>query len=105
MKKIKERIAKVLCFSMLLVSLASSAVVAAPASAHSGCDHVWKCSNTVLETVQVVVNENYPCTICGARISLFQDYNVYLCTCTKCPATTKDKAPAGPIYSTHPCYN
>lgn len=99
----KKRIAKVLCLTMLLVSLASSAVVAAPASVQ-GCEHEWE-GGEFLETVEEVVDGNYQCTICGKRISLLRKFDVYLSTCKKCHATTKDKVPVGPIYSTHPCYN
>ena len=99
----KKKIAKVLCLTMLLVSLASSAVVAAPASVQE-CKHEWG-SAVFLETVEEVVNGNHQCTICGLRISLLQKKDVDLSRCKKCNATIKDKVPNGPIYSTHPCYN
>lgn len=54
---------------MLLVSLASSAVVAAPASVQA-CEHEWE-SAEFLETVVDVVG-SHQCTICGKTISLFQ---------------------------------
>ena len=112
MKKMKERIAKVLCFSMLLVSLASSAVVAAPVTSATPvipvvlneCTHAWD-SSVYWETREIVVNENHQCTICGERIPLYQVFDIYHTTCTKCHITVNDRVPVSYIYAKHPCYN
>ncbi len=51
----KKKIAKVLCLTMLLVSLASSAVVAAPASVQE-CKHEWG-SAVFLETENFFISK------------------------------------------------
>lgn len=97
------KLKRLICSVVLSATLLSSVVAAAPLAS---CNHIWTAK--VVSTVDVVVESNHQCTICGARIDLYKLAPVYGYQCVQCNTWRGDTSqgnPYGATFSRHPCYN
>lgn len=101
----KRKLKRLICSVVLAAMLLSSVAAAAPAPLAS-CNHIWTAK--IISTVDVVVERNHQCTICGARIELYKAAPIYGYQCVQCDAWRGDTSQGntyGPTYAIHPCYN
>lgn len=104
-KLTKSKFAALFCAAVLSLTFLSSTAAAATEVSREACNHAWV--KKLVETRQTVAVSNHECTICGAKINLYQDVGTYRYQCHRCFEWGGDpiKENVGGIYSTHPCYN